>query len=161
LPRRLRIASAALGPALVLAHAVGLFPRLARPAALRLAALSTPDPDRQASIVDVYLEAYCQRRQVRMIGRENRLAARRAGRVRRLRAGAVWPAVPLTVLTATTGKPAALQRRATDLHAEVASAAPRGRQILVDGSGHYIHHDRPDAVVEAIATIVAEARRQP
>jgi pimeloyl-ACP methyl ester carboxylesterase len=158
LPRRLRIASVALGPALAVAYALRLFPRLARPMAQRLAALCTSDPSRQAAIAAAYRQAYSRRHQVQMIGRENRLANRSCSLVRRLRAGARCPDVPILVLTATTGKPAPLQRRATELLAGVAAAAPRGRQILVERSGHYIHHDRPDAVIEAIGTVLAEAR---
>lgn len=158
LPLRLRIASAALGPALTVAHAIHLFPRLARPMASRLAALSTSDPSQQAAIVAAYLRAYSRRQQVRMIGRENRLADRSRSQFRHLRAGARWPDVPVLVLTATSGKPTHLQQRSTELLAGVAAAAPGGRQILVERSGHYIHHDRPDAVVEAIGTVLAEAR---
>jgi pimeloyl-ACP methyl ester carboxylesterase len=159
LPPHLRIVSAGLGPALSVAHAIGLFGRLSRPMARRLAALTTHDPSQRAAIMDAYLQAYSRRHQVRMIGRENRLADRSTGLVRRLRAEARWPDVPVIVLTATTGKPARLQQRATELHARVAAAAPRGRQILVERSGHYIHHDRPDAVVEAIAAVLTEIRR--
>jgi pimeloyl-ACP methyl ester carboxylesterase len=53
-----------------------------------------------------------------------------------------------------------LLSRSTTLLAEVAAAAPRGRQIRVENAGHYIHHDRPDAVVDAITTVVAEIRNQ-
>jgi pimeloyl-ACP methyl ester carboxylesterase len=54
-----------------------------------------------------------------------------------------------------------LLSRSTALLAEVAAAAPRGRQILVENAGHYIHHDRPDAVVDAVSTIRSEIRQLP
>jgi pimeloyl-ACP methyl ester carboxylesterase len=156
MPWPLRIASAALGPATMLAHALGQFPRLARPAAHRLAARCTADPERQAAIERAYLASYARADQVRMIGRENRLAERSHQLVRQARAQAVAPDVATVILTASTGKPAALQRRAVDLHAEVAAALPKGRQVMVNDCGHYIHHDRPDAVVDAIAAVLTE-----
>jgi pimeloyl-ACP methyl ester carboxylesterase len=155
-PWHLRVAAAALGPATMLAHALGQFPRLARPAARRLAARCTPDPQRQTAIEDAYLAAYGRSDQVRMIGRENRLAERSHRLVRQARANAVPLDVPSVVLTATSGKPSALQRRAADLHAQVA-AMPRGRHLVMDDCGHYIHHDRPEAVVDAIAAVLADA----
>jgi pimeloyl-ACP methyl ester carboxylesterase len=159
-PLHLRLLSRGLGPGLTLAHALGLFPRLARPMGRKLAELSTNDPELRSAIEAAYLQSYRHRYQVRMIGRENRLADGSRHLVRRARAEASPPDVPLIVLTATTGKPPALLSRSTALLAEVAAAAPRGRQILVENAGHYIHHDRPDAVVDAITTVVAEIRNQ-
>jgi pimeloyl-ACP methyl ester carboxylesterase len=160
-PLHLRILSAALGPGLTVAYALGLFPRLARPMGRKLAELSTTDPELRSAIEAAYLQSYQHRYQVRMIGRENRLADGSRDLVRRARAQANPPDVPLIVLTATTGKLPALQSRSTALLAEVAAAAPRGRQILVENAGHYIHHDRPDAVVDAITTVLTEARQLP
>jgi pimeloyl-ACP methyl ester carboxylesterase len=156
LPWHLRVASAALGPTATLAHTVGLFARLVRPMARRLAERSTDDPRRRAAIEQAYLAAYRRRDQVRMIGRENRLAGRSHRFFRHARAQTNLPDVPAVVLTATTGKPPALQRRSAELLAAVAAALPGGRNIVVEGSGHYIHHDRPDAVVAAIAAVLAD-----
>jgi len=160
-PLHLRLLSRGLGPGLTLAHALGLFPRLARPMGRKLAELSTSDPELRTAIEAAYLQSYRHRYQVRMIGRENRLADGSRDLVRRARAQASPPDVPLIVLTATTGKPPALLSRSTTLLAEVAAAAPRGRQILVENGGHYIHHDRPEAVVDAVATILNELRPLP
>jgi pimeloyl-ACP methyl ester carboxylesterase len=44
------------------------------------------------------------------------------------------------------------------LHAELAALSPRGRQVLVEGSGHYIQVDRPDAVIDAIREVIEGAR---
>jgi pimeloyl-ACP methyl ester carboxylesterase len=155
----LRLALAAFGPALTLAHAVGLFPRLARPMARRLAERSTEDARRRVAIEQAYLAAYRRRDQVRMIGRENRMANRSHPALRRARAQAQWPDVPAIVLIATTGKPPAMQRRSTELLTDVAAAMPHGRGVMVEGSGHYIHHDQPDAVVAAIADVLGADRR--
>src|SRR5262245_7305747 len=161
-PLRLRVLSAAaMGPGLALAHTVGLFPRLARPMGRTLAELCTSDPELRAAIETAYLQSYRHRYQVRMIGRENRLADHSRDLVRRARAEGSMPDVPLIVLTATTGKLPALQERSTALLADVSAHAPSGRQVLVENAGHYIHHDRPDAVVDAITTVLAEARNKP
>jgi pimeloyl-ACP methyl ester carboxylesterase len=160
-PLHLRVLSSVLGPGLIVAHTLGLFPRLARPMGRKLAELSTTDPQLRSAIEAAYLQAYRHRYQVRMIGRENRLADGSRDVVRRARAQAAPPDVPLIVLTATTGKLPALQSRSTALLAEVAAAAPRGRQVLVENAGHYIHHDQPEAVVDAVTTVLAEARQLP
>ena len=159
-PLRLRLALRALGPALALTHRAGLFRLLARPMGRNLAALSTPEPDLRAAIEVAYLESYRRRGQVAMIGKENRLGPTSVSFVRDARARARPPQVPLIVLTATTGKPPALQLRSARLLAAVARAAPRGRQIMVENSGHYIHHDRPGVVVEAIADVLAMVRHK-
>jgi pimeloyl-ACP methyl ester carboxylesterase len=158
MPLRLRFVVAALGPALTLIHRVGLFPRLARPMGRRLAMLCTAEPDLRAAIEDAYLSSYRGRHQVAMIGKENRLAQTSVALVRTARATSRAVDVPLIVLVATTGKPRALQDQSAHLLAAVAAAAPRGRQILVENAGHYIHHDRPDAVGEAIAAVLAKVR---
>jgi pimeloyl-ACP methyl ester carboxylesterase len=160
LPGFLRLASAALGPATMLAHMVGQFSRLARPMARRLAARSSDDPRGRAAVEDAYLAAYRRRDQVRMIGRENRLGERSLRLLRQARAEANPVNVPAVVLISTSGKPPALQRRSAELLGEMAAALPHGRPIVVEGSGHYIHHDRPDAVVAGIETVCASARSE-
>jgi pimeloyl-ACP methyl ester carboxylesterase len=34
----------------------------------------------------------------------------------------------------------------------------QGRYVVVDGAGHGIHQDRPDAVADAILQVIAEIR---
>lgn len=41
---------------------------------------------------------------------------------------------------------------------ELAAQSSRGRHVVVEGSGHNIHHDRPDEVVKAIREVVEAAR---
>jgi pimeloyl-ACP methyl ester carboxylesterase len=158
---RWRLTGAALGPGLAVAHRVGLFSRLARPMGRKLAMLSTVDPVVRAAVEDAYVGSYRRRHQVAMIGKENRLGLTSVEFARGIRADRTLPDVPLVVLTATKGKPQALHDQSTKLHAAVAANAPRGRQVVVADSGHYIHHDQPDAVVDAIAAVLAEARQQP
>ncbi|SEK71697.1 alpha/beta fold hydrolase [Nonomuraea pusilla] len=41
-------------------------------------------------------------------------------------------------------------------HARLASAAPRGRLVVVDDASHMVHLDAPGAIVEAAADILEE-----
>jgi pimeloyl-ACP methyl ester carboxylesterase len=57
--------------------------------------------------------------------------------------------IPMVVLSATEGRPVWLRRRWTALQAELATQ--RGAaHIVVAGSGHAVHLDRPSLVAEAI-----------
>lgn len=46
----------------------------------------------------------------------------------------------------------------TQLHDQVAKLSARGSNRIVEGSGHYIQIDRPDAVVNAVREVVTAAR---
>jgi pimeloyl-ACP methyl ester carboxylesterase len=74
-----------------------------------------------------------------------------------------FPDVPVTVLSATRGFPRRFRAHWTGLQAELAATAPQGRHLVIDGTGHSIHQDRPDAVADAIQQIIAEiqARSEP
>ncbi len=61
--------------------------------------------------------------------------------------------VPLVVLTAGTQTDAVRQEQA-----RIAAQSPRGRQVIVDGIGHWIQIDQPDVVVDAIRRALAECR---
>lgn len=45
------------------------------------------------------------------------------------------------------------------MQGEMAALSTRGRHDIVEGSGHSIHHDRPDAVVAAIREVVEATRK--
>ncbi len=68
-----------------------------------------------------------------------------------------FPDVPLVVLSATRGFPRRFRAHWTELQAGLAASAPRGRHIVVHGSGHQIHRQRPDVVAGAIRQVAAEA----
>ncbi len=74
------------------------------------------------------------------------------------RAPQPFPGVPVTVLSAARGFPRRLRAHWTVLQAGLAASAPQGRHIVIPGSGHGIHQDRPDAVADAILQIIAEIR---
>jgi pimeloyl-ACP methyl ester carboxylesterase len=68
-----------------------------------------------------------------------------------------FPDVPVVVLSATRGFPRRFRSHWTELQAGLAASAPRGRHILVHGTGHPIHRQRPDVVAGAIRQVAAEA----
>jgi pimeloyl-ACP methyl ester carboxylesterase len=64
--------------------------------------------------------------------------------------------IPVVILTAATQSPAYRQE-----HARMVARSAFGRHILAAGSGHWIHLDEPELVVEAIRSIVADRRGAP
>ena len=48
-----------------------------------------------------------------------------------------------------------------DLQDDLARLSSRSEHIIAEHSGHYIHHDEPDLVVDAIHKIVNAARAAP
>ena len=79
--------------------------------------------------------------------------------VRELRAAAKpFPDVPVVVLSAARGFPRRFRTHWTRLQAGLAAAAPQGRHVVVDGTGHNIPRNRPDVVADAILTVAAQTR---
>ncbi len=75
-----------------------------------------------------------------------------------LRAGPPLPPVPLVVLAATDhGDTPGREALWRDVQARTAAASPRGRLVVVEGSGHFIQTDRPPAVVDAVLQVAREA----
>lgn len=76
--------------------------------------------------------------------------------------------MPLIVLTATlfpvpdvpADDMAAVGRVWNTMHDEVAALSTRGENRPVAGASHYIHRDKPQAVIDAVAEVVAAARAQ-
>ena len=69
-----------------------------------------------------------------------------------------FPDVPVVVLSAARGFPRRFRAHWTRLQAAVAAAAPQGRHIVVNGTGHDIPRDRPDVVADAILAVAAQVR---
>ncbi|MGP8001107.1 MAG: alpha/beta fold hydrolase [Streptosporangiaceae bacterium] len=69
-----------------------------------------------------------------------------------------FPDVPVVVLSASRGFPRRFRAHWTELQADLAASAPRGRHIVVHRAGHQIHRQRPDVVAGAIRQVAAEAR---
>ncbi|MEP6503755.1 MAG: alpha/beta hydrolase [Betaproteobacteria bacterium] len=78
--------------------------------------------------------------------------------------------LPLIVLArtvspwATPGKPQSDTNKATEaenlaMQREVSALSTRGQLRLIERAGHLVQDDRPDAVVQAVADLLAQARR--
>jgi pimeloyl-ACP methyl ester carboxylesterase len=68
------------------------------------------------------------------------------------------PDVPVVVLSAARGFPRRFRSHWTRLQTELAAAAPQGRHLIVDGTGHNIPGDRPDVVADTVLAVAARAR---
>jgi pimeloyl-ACP methyl ester carboxylesterase len=81
--------------------------------------------------------------------------------LRELRAAArPFPDVPVVVLSAARSFPLPRRFRAnwTRLQAGLAAAAPQGRHVVVNGTGHNIPGNRPEVVADTILAVAAQAR---
>ena len=72
------------------------------------------------------------------------------------RSQAIWPPIPVVLLTATKGRPKDSTPRVLAVQDQVAAAA-NARHIIIPTAGHYIHVDEPDLVTTCIRDT---ARRQ-
>jgi pimeloyl-ACP methyl ester carboxylesterase len=62
-----------------------------------------------------------------------------------------FPPVPLVVLTATDHRaPEAFEQEWPGIQAQTAAQSPFGRQVMAEGSGHGIHKDQPELVIDQI-----------
>jgi pimeloyl-ACP methyl ester carboxylesterase len=68
------------------------------------------------------------------------------------------PDVPVVVLSPARGFPRRFRAGWTRLQAGLAAAAPRGRHVVVSGTGHNILRDRPDVVAGTILAVAAQVR---
>jgi pimeloyl-ACP methyl ester carboxylesterase len=73
-------------------------------------------------------------------------------------AAAPFPDVPVVVLSAARGFPRRFRAHWTSLQAGLAAAAPQGRHMVVNGTGHDIPGTRPDVVADTILAVAAQAR---
>ena len=79
--------------------------------------------------------------------------------MREMRAAATpFPDVPVVVLSAARGFPRRFRAHWTRLQAGLAAAAPQGRHVVIDGTGHNIPRDRPDVVAGTILAVAAQVR---
>jgi pimeloyl-ACP methyl ester carboxylesterase len=70
-----------------------------------------------------------------------------------------FPLIPLVVLTATDhGSPQAFEREWFQIQAQTAGQSPLGRQVMAQGSGHYIHNDQPELVTAQIRQLLLQLR---
>ena len=60
------------------------------------------------------------------------------------------PAIVLSSTSAALGEAPSLRTAAARLQEDIVADFPAARQIRVDGSGHYIQRDRPEAVIDSV-----------
>ncbi|MFC9692317.1 alpha/beta fold hydrolase [Kribbella sp. NPDC056951] len=70
------------------------------------------------------------------------------GELAERRTKAVWPEIPVRLLTATKGRPEFMTTRVLALLDELP-----GTNTVVPDSGHYLHLDRPDLVIAAVREV--------
>jgi pimeloyl-ACP methyl ester carboxylesterase len=68
------------------------------------------------------------------------------------RTRAVWPAIPVVLLTATKGRPAEFTPRVLEVQDQLAAQCNARHQLAPD-SGHYIHVEQPDLVVACVKEV--------
>jgi pimeloyl-ACP methyl ester carboxylesterase len=69
-----------------------------------------------------------------------------------------FPDVPVAVMSAARGFPRRFRAHWTRLQAGLAAAAPQGRHVVVEGTGHNIPRNRPGVVARAILDVVAQTQ---
>jgi pimeloyl-ACP methyl ester carboxylesterase len=83
-----------------------------------------------------------------------------------------WRAdIPLVVLTqgtpygpdavAVPSTAPAAYRLHLELQRELARRSPRGRHVIAEKSGHAVHQDRPELVVQAIREVLGASKKRP
>ncbi|MGW6195324.1 alpha/beta hydrolase [Kribbella sp. NPDC055110] len=68
------------------------------------------------------------------------------------RTQAVWPEIPVVLLTATKGRPPELTPRVIAVQRQATSQWNGRHEVVVD-SGHYVHIDRPDLVIACVGEV--------
>ncbi len=118
-------------------------------------------PELQSLIIDAFVACYQSRFQIDMVRLENELFTSSIPLISAARDAIDLPDVPLVVLSATRTDgdlPADYRRRFTQLHAELAAAVPGGRHILVPDTGHAINEEQPQAITDAIMSVISQVR---
>ncbi|MFI9359724.1 alpha/beta fold hydrolase [Kitasatospora sp. NPDC053057] len=126
--------------------------------ALLRAALAPAAPDRDDALARAEAATVAHPHQRRAVLAEHRLTGLAVPVLRRRRADAALPEVPVAVLSATEGLPRALRTRFTAAQARIAAGAARSVHTEVSGAGHYIHADRPHVVAAAVREVSDPAR---
>jgi hypothetical protein len=77
-----------------------------------------------------------------------------------LSAGAVYDGIPESIVTAMGGPDVLAQviQIHNELQTELVNLSTQGVQIIAHKSGHEIHWDQPDLVIDAIRAIVEQVR---
>ena len=115
------------------------------------------DAQLQALIIKAWHACFATDDRVRAIYEEETAGQRDLPWARRLRETRALPKLPSVVLSATTGMPEEMRTVFTMLQQRIASALGAEHENVAE-SGHYIHRDRPKAVVDATARVIDQVR---
>jgi pimeloyl-ACP methyl ester carboxylesterase len=121
------------------------------------AAQVSDDAEVQARIVEAWRACFATDGRVRAMYEEEMAAQRDLPWAQELRETGVLPKLPSVVLSATTGIPEDMRALFTGLQRQIAADLGGAHESVAD-AGHYIHRDRPRAVVGAVARVVDEVR---
>jgi pimeloyl-ACP methyl ester carboxylesterase len=127
-----------------------------KPAADECAARVTDDPDVRRQFSAAYRSCYGLA-QVRAILAEGRASTKGRAFIRAGRARGRLPAIPVTILSATTGSRPATRQAWTQLQAAIITPPAYGEHRVID-SGHAMQWERPDVVADAIASMIGQLR---
>jgi pimeloyl-ACP methyl ester carboxylesterase len=160
IPWVMRAAMAAPGNVALLAYRLGLLGRVVRGAFGPFARRLTADPHLQSLILDAYASCYTNRTQVRMLRDENRLSSAAIPVIRQIRPASALPDVPVVVLSATKGLPKGIRGRWTKRQAGLTTTAAGSEHIIVAGTGHAIHQERPEQVTTAVLRVIDHVQQR-
>lgn len=151
-----------------LVTSLGFGRRELRAEASEAAAALSEDPEVRELLIEADLVYYTGlRRAFAILVGEMRAAYAGTAEVgrRRAAAGAVFPEIPLVVLSADPAKAESGLAAATvallDEHRGLAAQVPGARHEVVEGAGHFIQLDRPDRVVCAIREVIESVAARP
>jgi len=160
IPWAMRAAMSAPGNVALVAYRLGLLGRVIRGAFGPFARRLTADPHLQAQILDAYASCYTKRSQVRMLRDENRLSSTAIPLIRQIRSASALPDVPVVVLSATKGLPKGIRGRWTKRQAGLTTTAAGSEHIIVAGTGHAIHQERPEQVTTAVLRVIDHVQQR-
>jgi pimeloyl-ACP methyl ester carboxylesterase len=127
-----------------------------QPAADERAAGVTDDPEVRRQFSAAYQSCYGLA-QVCTILAEDRAATKGRAFIRASRARGRLPAIPVTVLSATTGSRPATREAWTQLQAAIITPPAYGEHRVID-SGHSMQWERPEVVADAITSMIGQLR---
>ncbi len=145
------------GQVIIDQYANGTLPGTVRETFRSFARHLTADERLQALILDAYVSCYAKQSQARMVGDEWRLVVDSLPVIRRRRAEASLPDVPVVVFSATTGHPRQERETWTGFHARLAASVPRGTHVVLADTSHATNQERPAEIAAAINRVIGES----
>jgi pimeloyl-ACP methyl ester carboxylesterase len=118
------------------------------------------DPRVREQLLAAWEWCYSTDTQVQSVPDERRVMTSSLAQIASERAAAVPLRIPVTIMSATNGMPDELRLRLTGFHADLASAVPRGRHVVLPDTGHAINEEQPEAVADAITLMATSIRRR-